>query len=147
MLVTLDISTALDYVVHEILLTRLQRCYEISEIVLQWTKSYLEARSQFVKIRNESSKTENLSTGVPRGSCLGPFLYCVYVSILASVVPHNVCFHHYANDTQLYCGFKTLDYQNGVKALEDCSAATKRWFLSNGLLLNAEKSDAIGPSK
>ena len=132
-----------DCVVHEILLTCLQRCYGISGIVLQWIKSYLEGRSQFVKIQNESSETEDLSRGVTQGSCLGPFLYCVYVSTLASVVPQNVSFHQYADDTKLYCGFKTSDYQNGVKALEDCSAAIERWFLCNGLLLNAEKSDAV----
>ena len=99
MLVTMDISAAFDCVVHEILLTRLQRCYGISGIVLQWIKSYLEGRSQFVKIQNESLETENLSTGVPQGSCLGPFLYCMYVSTLASVVPHNVSFHQYADET------------------------------------------------
>ena len=143
MLVTFDISAAFDCVVHEILLTRLQRCYGISGIVLQWIKSYLEGRSQFVKIQDKSSETENLGTGVPQGSCLGPFLYCVCVSTLASVVPQNVSFHQYADDTQLYCGFKTSDYRNGVKALEDCSAAVEQWFLSNGLLLNAEKSDAV----
>ena len=136
MLVKLDILAAFDCVVHEISLTRLQRCYGISGIVLQWIKSYLEGRSQFVKILDESSETENLGTGVPQGSCLGPFLYCVYVSTLASVVPQNVSFHQYADDTQLYCGFKTSDYQNGVKALEDCSAAVEQWFLSNGLLRN-----------
>ena len=117
MLVTMVISTAFDCVVHEILLTRLQRCYGISGIVLQWIKSYLEGRLQFVKIQNESSETENLSTGVPRGSCLGSFLYCMYVFTLVSVVPQNVSFDQYADDTQLYCGFKMSDYQNGARRL------------------------------
>ena len=64
-------------------------------------------------------------------------------SIHAYIVPNNVSFHQYADDTQLYCGFKTSDYRNGVKALEECSMAVERWFLCNGMLLNAEKSDAV----
>jgi hypothetical protein len=142
-LVTLDISAAFDCVVHDILLRRLQKCYGISGIVLLWIKSYLEGRSQFVKIQGEASEIQGLSTGVPQGSCLGPFLYCVYVSTLSFVIPQNVSFHQYADDTQLYCGFKTSDYPNGVAALEECSASIEGWFLRNGMLLNADKSDAI----
>ena len=66
---------------------------------------------------------------------------CVYFGERCSA--ERVPFHQYADDTQLYCGFKTSDYHNGVKALEDCSTAVEQWFLSNGLLLNAEKSDAV----
>ena len=119
---TLDISAAFDCDLHDTLLRRLQKCYGISGIVLLWIKSYLEGRSQFVKIQGEASEIQELSTGVPQGSCLGPFLYCVYVSTLSFVIPHNVS---YADDTQLYCGFKTSDYPNGVAALEECSASVE----------------------
>ena len=138
MLVTLDISAAFDCVVHEILLTRLQRCYGISGIVLQWIKSYLEGRSQFVKIQNESSETENLGTGVPLGSCLGQFLYCVYVSTLASIVPHNVSFHQYADKTILWFQNVGLSKQcQGARRLFDhCQTmVSEQWI--------AEKSDAV----
>ena len=65
------------------------------------------------------------------------------VRVHFGVVPQNVSFHQYADDPQLYCGFKTSDYQNSVKALKDCSAAVEGWFLCNGLLLNVEKFDAV----
>ena len=69
--------------------------------------------------------------------------FCAYISILAYIIPENVFFHRYADETQLYCGFKTSDYRNGVKDLEECSISVERWFLLNGMLLNAEKSDAL----
>ena len=110
---------------------------------LKWIESYLSNRTQFVKLQQEVSDTHNLDTGVPQGSCLGPFLFCVYVSTLANVVPEGVSFHQYADDVQLYCGIRTSDFIGDIKILEDCTVAIEQWFLSNGMLLNANKSDSV----
>ena len=33
--------------------------------------------------------------------------------------------------------------QNGLALIADCTAAVRQWYLVNGLLLNADKSEAI----
>ena len=142
-LVTLDISAAFDCVVHDILLRRLEHSFGVTGQALKWIESYLSNRTQFVKLQQEVSDTHNLDTGVPQGSCLGPFLFCVYVSTLANVVPEGVSFHQYADDVQLYCGIRTSDFIGDIKILEDCTVAIEQWFLSNGMLLNANKSDSV----
>ena len=142
-LVTLDISAAFDCVRHDILLRRLEFTFGVTGRVLTWFQSYLSGRSQFVKIQDVVSDTCGLETGVPQGSCLGPFLFCVYVSTLASVIPDGVCFHQYADDVQLYCGIKASQFQDDVRILEQCTTAIERWFLFNGMLLNADKSESV----
>ena len=39
-----------------------------------WIKSYFDSRTQFVRIQNQISETNELSTGVPQFSCLGLLL-------------------------------------------------------------------------
>ena len=142
-LVALDISAAFDCVVHDVLLRRLEFCYGVSGSALGWMRSYLEERSQFVMLQSSRSSTQHLDTGVPQGSCLGPFLFCIYVSTLANVIPNNVLFHQYADDTQLYCGISTANFSEEAAIIERCSEAVERWFLRNGMLLNGNKSDAL----
>lgn len=71
-LVTLDLSAAFDTVDHDILLSRLSTRYGFSGIVLEWFKSYLSDRIQFVKVEGFLSRNSKLSQGVPQGSILGP---------------------------------------------------------------------------
>ena len=128
------------------MLPHLEFTFGVAGWVLTWFQSYLTGRSQFVKIQDVASDTRGLETGVPQGSCLGPSLFCVYVSTLASVIPDGVCFHQYADDGQLYCGIKASQFQDDVQILERCTTAIERWFLFNGMLLNADKSDSVVPS-
>ena len=51
----LDMSAAFDTVDHQILLTRLSRRFEIKGKALTWFTSYLENRSQFVRVGSDSS--------------------------------------------------------------------------------------------
>ena len=54
-----------------------------------------------------------------------------YMSMPSHFVPDGVAFHQYAYDTQLYCRVSTANFNNDVE----------EWFLRNGMLLNADKSD------
>ncbi|KXJ18376.1 RNA-directed DNA polymerase from mobile element jockey [Exaiptasia diaphana] len=69
----LDLSAAFDTVDHSILLNRLRYKFGVSGSALQWFKSYLSNRHQFVSIDNVSSDSLPLGCGVPQGSVLGPF--------------------------------------------------------------------------
>ena len=54
-----------------------------------------------------------------------------------------MAFHQYADDTQLYCGISTGKFESDIKVLEECSTIVEQWFLHNGMLLNADKSDVV----
>jgi Reverse transcriptase (RNA-dependent DNA polymerase) len=71
----LDISAAFNTIDHDILLERLHVEYGISSVTLNWLRSYLVDRKQFVKIGQHSSPLVACPSGVPQGSVLGPLLF------------------------------------------------------------------------
>jgi hypothetical protein len=143
-LIGLDLSAAFDTVDHSVLLGRLQSVFGISGAALRWIESYLSRRSQYVMVGGERSSTKSLDVGVPQGSVLGPFLFSVYVSPIASVISSfGVHFHQYADDTQLYTAVRAGSDNESIRRLEECSLAVRDWFLENGMLLNPDKSEVL----
>ena len=67
-------SKAFDTVKHEILIDKLYH-YGIRGTALDWFKSYLCYRRQFITYNSVSSNTKVISCGVPQGSILGPLLF------------------------------------------------------------------------
>ena len=66
-----DLKKAFDTCDPNILLLKLKK-YGIQGTELNWFKSYLSDRKQFVNIKNSSSPLLEIKLGVPQGSILGP---------------------------------------------------------------------------
>ena len=76
--VFLDLSKAFDTLNHSILLTKL-KYYGIKDTPLDWFRSYLTQRLQYVEYDGIPSSTREIETGVPQGSILDPLLFIIYI--------------------------------------------------------------------
>jgi hypothetical protein len=77
--VFMDIAKAFDTVVHSKLLLKLQE-FGFSGSVLLWFKNYLSCRCQQVTVHGATSAPLPITSGVPQGSLLAPFLFSVYIN-------------------------------------------------------------------
>ena len=147
LLVLLDLSAAFDTIDHEILLKRLSTRCGINGTVLKWFQSYLNDRTQAVNIGTTQSKPEPLKYGVPQGSVLGPLLFSIYNSPLGEIIKkHNISYHFYADDGQLYLSFSPMEelpQEEARTKLENCAKDVKAFLTTNKMKQNDDKTEFL----
>ena len=136
-LLLIDFSKAFDMVDHSILLKKLHH-YGIRGIALQWFKSYLGDRHQFVTINGQDSTSQHMQHGVPQGSILGPLLFIIYINDLPQI-SSAARFIMYADDANIIITGKNVAEIS--EQLNTLSRGLLDWVDCNGLALNLQKTN------
>ena len=132
LLLLIDFSKAFDLVDHSILLNKLEH-YGIRGLALNWFKSYLKNRNQFVSIGTSESSAKQIIYGVPQGSILGPLLFIIYINDLPQI-SEIAKFIMYADDANIFLtGENINEVYDKLKILSDVLV---KWVDNNGLALN-----------
>ena len=130
----LDLSKAFDTLNHDILMTKLHS-YGMDNLELNWFKSYLNNRKQFVQINHCKSDIISSSVGIPQGSSLGPLLFNIYVNYIQNSTDYFK-FIMYADDTTLFCPTSTSYELINIEFNK-----VYAWLCANKLSLNIKKTN------
>ena len=142
-LILLDLTAAFDTINHKILYAKLQSI-GIHKQIIELIRSYLTNRTFNIK-SNTHNKTYNCpEIGVPQGSVLGPLLFNIYVSDINTIFNlHNIKYHMYADDTQLYTSTTLNDLPETLTEINNLTTELEVYFNNNYLKFNKMKTECI----
>ena len=99
--VLVDLKKGFDIVDHNILLEKLDY-YGIIGVAIDWFRSELDKRNQYVSLSGPNSSSKPILTGVSQGSVLGLCLFLVYISYLFKCIKYSETYH-LADDINMIC--------------------------------------------
>ena len=87
-------------------------------------------RKQRVLINGTPSEWEEVTSGIPQGSVLGPLLFVLYINDLPDEVTENTEVYLFADDTKLYRKIINKDDHNILQSdLNKLHTWSKKWLL------------------
>ncbi len=124
----MDLSKAFDCLPHELVVKKLER-YHFSPNSCKLLHSYLDNRTQRVKIGQVRSSSSILAKGVPQGSILGPKIFNIFINDLLIQLSRICVPGNYADDNTICCINKNRHIMlNNLKSA--CEVAIQ-WFRDN----------------
>ena len=122
--VLMGLSKAFNCIPHDLVIAKLA-AYGFDKNMICYIYSYLKSRKQCVSVNNIKSTFEEIISGVPQGSIVGPILFNIffndffYFILVASA-------HNFADDNTLSSFAKTIE--NLISILESESEIAVSWF-------------------
>ena len=131
-IIYLDFAKAFDTVPHARLCHKLYSS-GIGGNLLSWLGDFLRDRKQRVCVNGAHSEWENVLSGVPQGSVIGPTLFLVFINDSSKV-------QIFADDSKIY---RHIRSDIDMKALQDDLHAVDQWSVNWKMRLNTSKCQVL----
>jgi hypothetical protein len=132
-----DFSKAFDSLGHDEIVKGLIKNQFPTGFIL-WVRNYLMERTQTVKVNEHISHERNVTSGIPQGSVLGPYLFNIVVGSLTPILPTTTIVK-YIDD----CTFVIPVHKDTRRSYELEHNNMLQWSLSVGLTLNLRKTKLL----
>ena len=143
-LVLQDLSAAFDTIDHDNLFYILEKYVGIGGSALRLIRPYFSDRTQRLQFDGIMSDFDSLLCGMPQGSVLGQMKFYLYLLPLGAILRHhNIGYHIYADDTQLYISFKCKDPLESLTKLNMYISDIRVWMIKNKFKINDSKTEFI----
>ena len=134
----LDFCKAFDKVDHNILMKKVKQ-FGIEGKIYTWIESFLNNRYQQVIVDGILSKKEQVISGVPQGTVLGPLLFLIYINDLEPELQKSIL-RIFADDSKIV---KPIWNQKDHDELQEELNVAMKWADRNNMELNHKKFQLI----
>ena len=135
----LDFSKAFDVVPHTRLLNKLQ-FYGINDEVCCWIRNFLEGRTQRVMVDGVFLLEENVDSGVPQGTVLGPLLFLLFINDITTNLNTGTRIRLFADDCLIYRAIHSIQDQI---ILQQDLGTLQSWSTTWGMKFNPSKCNIL----
>ncbi len=123
----MDFQKAFDVVPHRRLISKLSS-YRFSHQMSAWIENFLTGRKQQVVVNNSKSNWNDVTSGIPQGSVLGPLLFVIFINDLPESVVSDVFL--FADDTKIFRVIKSEEDQETLQNdLDKLNEWSEKWLL------------------
>ena len=133
----LDFSKAFDSVPHQRLLSKI-RAHGIGNVLVDWIEDWLSGRKQRVVINGCKSGWNDVTSGVPQGSILGPLLFIIFINDIDCKIISALS--KFADDTKV---FRTVGNVERAFTLQEDLHSLYKWSTDWQLLFNKDKCKCL----
>ncbi|KAK3896126.1 hypothetical protein Pcinc_000194 [Petrolisthes cinctipes] len=140
--VYLDFAKAFNKVDHGILLHKLHQM-GISGKLGRWLHSFLTSKKQVVAAEGAESALMLVTSGVPKGSVLGPLLFIAYSSNIDQNIQHSFV-SSFADDTRV---LREIFLSSDAELLQADLDSLYQWAEGNNMMFNGSKFEHMSYTK
>jgi hypothetical protein len=131
----LDFAKAFDTVLHERLKKKL-KAHGIDGKLLAWIAAWLDGRRQRVILNGCKSTWEQVLSGVPQGSVLGPLLFLIFINDLDAAAGIAEWILKFADDTK---AARVINSEEDRQSLQVALDGLVNWSATWGMRFNIKK--------
>ena len=111
-IIYMDFQKAFDKVPHARLIKKLEK-HGINGKLLKWIEEWLKNRKQRVVLKGQASEWEEVLSGVPQGSVLGPLLFIIFINDIDTGITSTLS--KFADDCKIKRKVKSDEDANAVQ--------------------------------